>query len=138
MKSAPILTAPRMEACVSCLNCMLACARIVYHSLSVEQSSLRIRTVGGFQTFNIADTCLACPDPACARACPTKCLEVREGGGIILHAELCISCRECIAACVNRSLKFDEELKLPIPCIYCGMCANFCPHDCLELAETSW
>jgi formate hydrogenlyase subunit 6/NADH:ubiquinone oxidoreductase subunit I len=25
---------------------------------------------------------------------------------------------------------------MPIPCIYCGMCANFCPHNCLELVET--
>ncbi|MDZ4245594.1 MAG: 4Fe-4S binding protein [Dehalococcoidia bacterium] len=133
---AKVLKAPRMEACISCLNCMLSCARVVWKSLSVERSSLRIRTVGGFQTFNVADTCLACPYPACAEACPTKALEVRKGGGIIVHPELCIGCKDCIEACINKSLKFDEELRLPICCTYCGICTHFCPHDCLEMGDT--
>ena len=42
-----ILTAPRMARCIGCDSCMLACARMVYKSLSPYKSAIQIRSRGG-------------------------------------------------------------------------------------------
>jgi Pyruvate/2-oxoacid:ferredoxin oxidoreductase delta subunit len=35
-----------------------------------------------------------------------------------------------------RAINFDEETRKPIICRHCGVCARFCPHDCLQMIET--
>jgi formate hydrogenlyase subunit 6/NADH:ubiquinone oxidoreductase subunit I len=29
----------------------------------------------------------------------------------------------------------DQETGLPVMCIHCGRCVEFCPHDCLEMVD---
>ena len=66
-----ILSAPRMETCIGCHSCSLACARLVHQLLSWDMAGIRIASSGGFSTGFEARTCLACNPAACAAACPT-------------------------------------------------------------------
>ena len=44
---AKIRSALRMARCIGCHSCMLACARMVYESLSPQKSAIQIRSRGG-------------------------------------------------------------------------------------------
>jgi Fe-S-cluster-containing dehydrogenase component len=42
-----ILTTPRMERCIGCHSCSLACARLVHQRLSWDTVGIRIAFFGG-------------------------------------------------------------------------------------------
>ncbi len=132
-----ILTAPRMARCIGCDSCMLACARMVYRSLSPQLSAIQIRSAGGIMGRMVAHLCTACAAPApCAEACPTGALTSRTGGrGMTYRKAECTGCRQCVEACPIQVIGWDEGESRPVVCIFCGQCARYCPHDCLELVE---
>jgi len=94
-----ILTTPRMERCIGCHSCSLACSRIVHKRLSWDTAGIRIRSSGGLSTGFEARTCLACDPAPCAAACPTGAYSQRKGGGVLVRKNLCIRCGECAKAC---------------------------------------
>jgi len=115
---------------------MTVCAATGQQNHSIVKSAIKVRTTGGMDSSFIAIVCLACLDPACMEVCPSDALEYREGGGVILKPDKCIGCRLCESACIMRAVNFDVETKKPIICRHCGICAQFCPHDCLRMVES--
>ena len=128
------LKANRMERCIGCHSCSLACARIVHGRLSWESAGIRIQSSGGMSSGFLAKVCLACNPAPCATACPTGSLKARQGGGVMQQKKLCIQCGKCVAACPVDAIAQDR-LGHVFVCIHCGSCVEFCPHDCLELTE---
>ncbi len=131
-----ILTTPRMERCIGCYSCSLACARQVHQRLSWETAGIRIHTSGGLSTGFEARTCLACLPAPCAEACPTGAVSQRRGGGVIVRKKLCINCGECAGACPVDAVYLDPTGE-PFVCLHCGQCVPFCPHDCLEMKKVA-
>lgn len=131
-----ILTAPRLERCIGCYSCSLACARLVHRRLSWESAGIRIFTSGGLSTSFEAKVCLACDPPPCAAACPTGAFAPRRGGGVVVRRRLCIRCGECARACPVDAISLDAQGE-PFVCLHCGRCVPFCPHDCLAMAEVA-
>lgn len=127
-----ILTAPRMERCIGCHSCSLACARLVHKRLSWTSSGIQVRSSGGLSSGFIAIRCLACDPAPCVAACPTDCLRQRKGGGLKVKKSLCIQCGECVNACPVGAISADRSGDIYV-CIHCGMCVDFCPHECLEM-----
>ena len=119
-----ILTAPRMERCIGCHSCSLACARLVHKRLSWDTAGIRIRTSGGLSTGFEARTCLACNPAPCAQACPTGAYSQRKGGGVIVRKKLCIRCGECAKACPVDAIYLDPTVE-PFVCIHCGRCVPY-------------
>lgn len=130
-----LLRAARMEECIACGSCMLACARARHQSLSLDTSAIRIRTAGGFRSSLIADICLGCTDAACAAVCPARALLPRPGGGVVLKKDRCIGCGRCAEACAVRGIRYLDELGYPVVCVHCGVCAKYCPHGCLVMED---
>lgn len=127
-----ILTAPRMERCIGCYSCALACARLVHRHLSWLTTGIRIKSAGGLSTGFRAITCLACDPAPCAAACPTGAYSQRKGGGVRVNKKDCIRCGDCAIACPVDAIYLDSTSD-PFVCIHCGRCVSFCPHDCLEM-----
>lgn len=133
---AKVIKADGMNKCIGCYSCMLSCSAINHKSHSLEKSAIKIKTSGGLRGRFTSTICLACNDErACLEACPSGALEKRAGGGVILKAERCIGCKKCVSACVVGAISFDEDIEKPIICRHCGVCTNFCPHECLRMED---
>lgn len=128
------LTAPRMDQCIGCHSCSLACARMIHQRLSWNCAGIRIHSAGGLSTGFMAVHCLACDPAPCALACPTGSLTQRVGGGVIVRKKLCIQCGQCVASCPVEAISQNREGEIFV-CIHCGRCVGFCPQDCLDMAE---
>lgn len=123
-----------VDHCVGCQSCMFACARRPGVG-GLEGTCIHVRSAGGIRRGFVVIVCRACPDPPCARVCPTDALRPREGGGVRLKTELCIGCRNCVHACPFGAVLWDEDRNKPNVCVYCGYCAPYCPYDVLAHEE---
>jgi len=132
---AKIMRAVEMEKCIGCYSCMLACARQVHGSLSLERSGIQIFTRGGLTAGFEAVVCLACKPAPCVEACPTEAFQQRKEGGVRYNYESCIRCGACGEACPVDAIIMDREKEEPVVCYHCGHCVPFCPHDCLAMRE---
>ena len=122
------------QRCVGCQSCMFACARRPGVG-GLAGTSIWVRSAGGMRKGFVVIVCRACPDPPCARVCPTDALVLRAGGGVRLKPELCIGCRNCVEACPYGAALWDAEQDKPEICVHCGYCVAYCPYDVLALEE---
>ncbi len=125
------------EQCIGCFSCMFACARTWEHALTPEKASLIVKRYPGVEGAFSIRICYGCLEPDCAKACPTKAITPRDGGGAIFEASKCIHCTDkpCVEACIPNALPWDFENKQPLVCTHCGVCANFCPNNVLAAVE---
>ncbi|RUM88234.1 MAG: (Fe-S)-binding protein [Thermodesulfatator sp.] len=129
-----ILAATKIERCIGCHICSLACARLVHKLTSWDTAGIRIHSSGGLSTGFEAVYCLACNPALCAEVCPTEALAQRRGGGVKLRKTACIKCGKCADACPVGAI-FLDFTGLPFVCIHCGRCVGYCPHQCLEMID---
>ena len=122
------------ERCIGCLGCMFACSRIRMGTVSLQDSAIKVQTQGGIEGDFRVVVCRGCMDPPCAKACPTHALEKKQDGRVVFHKDLCTGCGKCEEACLVGAISLGKE-KMPIKCIHCGACVDFCPHGVLELEE---
>ena len=132
---AKVLRSVNMSRCIGCFACMLVCAAVNRRDHSTKKSCIKILTYGGMSGKFIDVVCNACREAACAEKCPTNALKPRKGGGVKMDKKLCMGCRRCKSSCLLDAVSFDEELLQPLICHHCGICAQYCPHDCLEVVE---
>lgn len=129
-----LLTTPRMDRCIGCHSCSLACARLVHKQLSWSHAGIRIHSSGGLSTGFVSQVCLGCDPAPCAEVCPTGALRQRKGGGVIVRKKQCIRCGECVTACPVDAISKDHGGNVYV-CVHCGRCVKYCPHNCLEFGE---
>jgi len=123
-----------IDRCVGCQCCMFACARRLGQG-GLAAACIGVRSAGGIRKGFTVVVCRACPDPPCARVCPTDALRPRKGGGVHLDANHCIGCGNCVEACPFGAIFWDREQEKPLVCVYCGYCASYCPYDVLVYEE---
>jgi formate dehydrogenase iron-sulfur subunit len=71
----------------------------------------------------VKDQCMHCIEPACVSVCPVAALEKTKAGPVVYHADRCIGCRYCMAACPFGIPK--ARWRDPLPLIQkCDFCAD--------------
>lgn len=130
------LKTTRMERCIGCHSCSLACARLVHKVFSWQSAGIRIVSSGGLTTGFEARLCLGCDPAPCSLVCPTGACSQKKGGGALIDKKTCIRCGKCAPACPVDAVAMDSE-GLPHICLHCGRCVEFCPHACIELVDSA-
>jgi len=122
------------EKCTGCGICIAACSTANYNApfeaaLNIENSPFNE------QVYKIS-ICYSCKEPLCVYSCPTGYLVEREGGGVKINKKAkCISCGNCVESCPYDFLKLASD-KTPLICRQCGLCAGYCPNNCLTMVDT--
>ncbi|MFX1511170.1 MAG: 4Fe-4S dicluster domain-containing protein [Promethearchaeota archaeon] len=130
-----------LERCIGCYQCVLACARVNEKSLSVDRSSIKIKTVGGYEGSFAVIVCRGCLEPPCVPVCPIEgAIRPRsQGGGVLVNRKICDSTKchqECVIACpIPGAIHIDQELKNAIVCRQCSTCTKFCPTGVLIMEK---
>jgi Fe-S-cluster-containing dehydrogenase component len=95
--------------------------------------------------------CQHCDNAPCIKACPVKgALYKREDGLVIIDAEKCTGCKNCVDICPWGKIYFNEDLNLAQKCTGCAhlldgeggkevpkipRCVDACPTEALKLVE---
>jgi carbon-monoxide dehydrogenase iron sulfur subunit len=138
----------RVEKCLACRSCEIACA--VAHSesedlfLSVQEKSKprsRTKVVMNFHMQCFPIQCRHCKDPYCLDACISGALSRDpETGIIILNEDKCVGCWMCIMACPFGAIKAGAHQKIALRCNLCQereepACVAACPTKALFFGE---
>jgi carbon-monoxide dehydrogenase iron sulfur subunit len=117
----------RVERCVGCRACELACA--VAHSaakelqgavLSGEKLGHRV-TVEAFGRKGVPVCCNHCEQAACLIVCPTGAIHREADGGPVLQDdERCIGCHMCVQACPFGVIAMRADGKGVLKCDLCA------------------
>jgi len=141
----------RIERCVGCHTCELACA--IAHSQSQdietmmmagEKPGYRIH-VETYGPRSIPISCQHCEEAACALACPTGAVKrLAPGKPVLVDHERCIGCSMCVQACPFGVIALRPDGKIAFKCDLCisrlaqGLdpaCVSACPTKALVLQE---
>ncbi len=131
------LRVAQREQCIGCYSCMYSCSRTWFNVMSPEKAALRVRNYSGAEGAFSIRACYGCIDPDCIKPCPTQAITQKAGGGVEFHADKCIHCGKCVAACIPKALQWDAEKRMPIICRHCGICVSFCPNGVLEMRSVN-
>ncbi len=111
-----------LTRCVGCGACVLACR--IENRLPPAVSWRRVlqvnrSRVGGGPTFHFSVSCHHCENPPCVAVCPSRALDKRPDGLVLLDADRCIGCRYCEMACPFGAPSFDSEAGVMTKCHLC-------------------
>ena len=138
----------KVEKCVGCKSCEMACA--IEHSVSKDLSlaihetprpKSRVRVQQG-ATFAVPLQCRQCEDAPCITICPTKALHRADADSpVMIDHDLCIGCQWCVLACPFGVISLDSDGRSIVKCDQCfervqqgkqPACVTGCPTGALD------
>ncbi|UCF91794.1 MAG: 4Fe-4S dicluster domain-containing protein [Desulfobacterales bacterium] len=129
----------RMDRCVGCHTCELACAvehstsKSIFSALSETPVPRKRLYVEAVERQNVPLLCRHCEDAPCARACLTGALTQDELTRIVSHdPDRCIGCWMCTMVCRYGVVGRLKEQRVAIKCDRCPdrevpACVAACP-----------
>jgi len=141
----------RIDRCVGCHTCELACAIVHSQSQDIETMILQGENPGyrihveAYGPRSIPISCQHCEEAACALACPTGAVKrLAQGKPVLLEDERCIGCSMCVQACPFGVIALRPDGKIAFKCDLCisrlaqGLepaCVSSCPTKALTLYD---
>ncbi|MFQ5904572.1 MAG: 4Fe-4S dicluster domain-containing protein [Candidatus Binatia bacterium] len=134
--------------CTGCYTCITACK--MENGIPLGAFINRVEKAGPVGRFPKVEmrylfkTCMQCLHPPCLQACPTAALQKRADGIVVVEAEQCNGCQECLEACPYQALAYLEEKNVAAKCDFCahrldrGMdpkCVGTCPTGVLIFGD---
>jgi carbon-monoxide dehydrogenase iron sulfur subunit len=141
----------RIERCMGCHSCEIACA--LEHSRSKDLLSaiqeepkprgrITVEAAGGHA---LPLQCRHCENAPCVMICPTEAIHRdSESGPVVIDDARCIGCKLCMVVCPFGVIDFAPGGKAVIKCDQCAArveadelpaCVSACPTHALEFVE---
>ena len=141
----------RIDRCVGCHTCEVACAIAHSQSEDIETMLLEGENPGyrihveTYGPLSIPITCQHCEEADCALVCPTDAVKRNAPGKpVLVDDERCTGCGLCVRACPFGVIALRPEGKVAFKCDLCvrrlakGLepaCLSSCPTKALLLQE---
>ena len=141
----------RIERCMACKSCEVACA--VVHSKSKdlhgaileEPRPQRRVTVEAAGAQAIPIQCRHCEDAPCIAVCPTGAIaRAGERGPVLIAEDRCIGCKLCLVVCPFGVIEVSRSGRAVVKCDLCiertkageePACVAACPTTALRLVD---
>ncbi len=127
------------EKCVNCKICEEVCSFRFGDVINPKVAAIRIgREEGRWGTpyAMVCDLCTGLDTQECIAACPEEAL-ILTNGVIFWDEEKCTLCEDCVDACPQRGVAYDDSEPGRINiCDLCGgepLCIEWCPEEVITL-----
>ena len=150
----------RIERCLGCRSCEIACALAhaasddIYDAVLEQprpQRRVRVEPVAKDDSTGRAGAgacpmqCQHCEDAPCLEACPSGALRrAAENGPVLVDADRCIGCKFCVMACPFGAIEMSRDGRAVVKCDLCiertqagkePACVSACPTGALALVD---
>lgn len=136
----------RIDRCVGCHTCELACAvehsqsKNLFAALAETPSPRRRLFVMPAAARNVTLTCRHCDPAPCLEACIAGALYRDERGAVRQDDERCVGCWTCLMVCPYGVVSRQAERRLALKCDRCPdidrpACVAACPTQALVFQE---
>jgi len=137
------------EYCVGCERCEMVCSFHHEGESSITKSRVRVLHDPVKLAWDHPLLCIQCAEAPCIKACPTGALYRAQvkgqmttlsvvSGVVVVDANACTGCGDCITACPIHALYLDEEKQVIFKCDLCGddpECVKWCDRGALVRRE---
>lgn len=124
------------QKCTGCNRCSYVCSAVKTGVFMPGKARIQINNFS-HRGFSVPSICFQCPSAPCHSACPTGAISRNENDVVVVDANLCISCGQCVAACPYGMIDFGEQGK-SVKCDLCGgdpACVRECYPGALSFEE---
>jgi Fe-S-cluster-containing dehydrogenase component len=135
------------KKCVGCMDCVVACKTENRVPEGFNRDWIATDARGKFPDIQMeirSERCNQCDNPPCVYCCPTGASHVHDLGGVVLvHHDLCIGCKACLASCPYDA-RFIHPEGYADKCTFCihrvekGLdpaCVSVCPTHCMYFGD---
>lgn len=149
--------------CTACRGCQVACKQwnempgkrtrnfgsyqdpdLQWNTWTLIRFQEHVDSKGTLKWLFRKDGCMHCTDAACVKVCPTGALHYTEFGSVGLKEDLCIGCKNCVAACPFEVPRYNESTDRITKCDLCQTrlqagrlpaCVLSCPTGALTIGR---
>ncbi len=122
--------------CTGCNLCVYACSAVKEGMFMPSKSRIWISNFA-LQGYTVPNICFQCPAADCMKVCPEKAIFKNDRGVIVVDAQKCNGCGDCVTACTYGTIEQYGTGKA-FKCDMCGgnpACVTECAFGALVYKE---
>lgn len=126
------------DKCTGCNRCSYVCSAMKTGAFAPASARIKINNFP-HRGFSAPSLCFQCPGAPCHKACPSDAISRNVDDVVVVAAEKCTACGNCVAACPYGMIELAEA-GVAAKCDHCGgdpACVKECFPGALVFAEKS-
>lgn len=124
------------DKCTGCGRCSYICSAVKTGAFAPTSARIKVNNFP-HRGFSAPSICFQCPGAPCHKACPVGAISRNADDVVVVDAQKCTSCGNCVAACPYGMVELTDN-ETAAKCDYCAgdpACAKECFPEALVFAE---
>ena len=124
------------ELCTGCNRCVYVCSAVKQGLFQPTKARIHINNFP-LRGYSVPSICFHCLKPDCMNACPEGAITKDDDGIVLVNAEKCNDCGDCVDACAYGMIEVGSD-HIAFKCDYCGgdpACVKECEPEAIVFVE---